>query len=122
MTESWGHPSSFPLRGRWERPIPSRKWAPSSPLTGRCGSCGARPTPYLVQVECPNAGAWEKSDGTYYQALNFQKWSASETEAAEPHRFGNSRPELNPRAFSSAGVLLRNYAQFASCPLIVSAP
>jgi len=33
VTESWGHPSSFPLRGRWERPIPSCKWAPSSPLT-----------------------------------------------------------------------------------------
>jgi len=39
VTEPWGHPSSFPLRGRWERPIPSCKWAPSSPFTGRCGSC-----------------------------------------------------------------------------------
>src|ERR1700734_1156168 len=25
VTKSRGHPSSFPLRGRWERPIPSRK-------------------------------------------------------------------------------------------------
>jgi hypothetical protein len=35
---AWGHPSSFPLRGRWERPAPFNEQAPSPSLTVWFGS------------------------------------------------------------------------------------
>jgi hypothetical protein len=44
LTGAWGHPSSFPLRGRWERPALVVEQAPSPSLKNLCkSSIGVRP-------------------------------------------------------------------------------
>src|ERR1700733_7055029 len=44
LTGAWGHPSSFPLRGRWERPALVVEQAPSPSLKNLCKpSFGMRP-------------------------------------------------------------------------------
>jgi hypothetical protein len=49
-TEAWGHPSSFPLRGRWERSVKSDEQAPSPSLTVlHISSCKTRHLTLLMQ-------------------------------------------------------------------------
>jgi outer membrane murein-binding lipoprotein Lpp len=90
-------------------------------------------TDFDLQAKCakdavPNASRVPKcrsakeSDGTHYQALNFQKWGACETKIAAPHRFGNWRPGLYPLPFSCTGAFLRNRARFTPCSLNLSSP
>ncbi len=44
LAGAWGHPSSFPLRGRWERPALVDEQAPSPSLKDLCkSSIGMRP-------------------------------------------------------------------------------
>src|SRR5271170_2251331 len=123
LTESWGHPSSFPLRGRWAATHTILQAGPFLPTywTMRI-VVGARPTPYLMQVECPSAGGTGESDGTYYQALNFEKWAACETKSGEPRRFGNQHPALNPFPLFSPRSFLRNALCFLPCPPNLCAP
>jgi hypothetical protein len=70
-----------------------------------------------MQVECPSTEAWENWTKRIFKHLTF----ASETKFAEPRRFGNMRPGLNPFSFSSPPISLYNGRSFPPCRAILCA-
>jgi hypothetical protein len=99
------HPS-FPLRGRWERPVPSDKWAPSSPRTSRCGSCrnATHTRPYASGM--PKLRRHRDIPAAHFQRLN--RSAGLEFSPLEPvwNQFGNHCPESAWAALSGAKMTI----------------